>query len=344
MRGVQAEGDRRQAEGDRQQAEGGLRSRSHSRQRAEGQGCIDGSQISSLILYMDLCFGKKKEGEMKIGNRKERREVKTKNEGRLKKYDVALAINTLGSKHVSDFVNECFNMKLLLHVSTAYVSGEKAGIILETPFKMGETLNGKNDLNIREENNATQERLGQLQVEKADEEAVSSAMKDFGIQRTIDGYIATYGKGRISCFLADPLKVLDMIPADMVVNAMFVAMAAHINQPYSNTIYHVGSSMSNPFTVSRFRNCILDYFAKHPLINKQGKPIKIGKKIKLLSSMSSFYRYMDIRYKIPLKGLKYANLILGGAFTASYLDADRKIKTALRFAKLFRAYVLIRCM
>ncbi|KVI04245.1 Fatty acyl-CoA reductase [Cynara cardunculus var. scolymus] len=34
------------------------------------------------------------------------------------RYDLALAINTLGSKHVSDFVNECFNMKLLLHVST----------------------------------------------------------------------------------------------------------------------------------------------------------------------------------------------------------------------------------
>ncbi|KVH90712.1 Fatty acyl-CoA reductase [Cynara cardunculus var. scolymus] len=170
------------------------------------------------------------------------------------RYDVALAINTLGSKHVSNFVNECFNIKLLLQVSTAFVSGEKPGIILEKPFKMGETLNGRNDLNIREEENATQERLGQLDAEKADEEVVSSAMKDFGTQRIIDGYIAAYSRGRITCFLADPVKVLDIIPADMVVNAMFVAMVAHINQPYSKIIYHVGSSKSNPITASSYND------------------------------------------------------------------------------------------
>ncbi|KAJ9540750.1 hypothetical protein OSB04_027256 [Centaurea solstitialis] len=314
------------------------------------------------------------------------------------RFDVVLAVNTLGSKHVSNFVNEGFNMKLLLHVSTVFISGEKPGIILERPLKMGETLNGKNDLNIREEKNAAQERLRQLEVEKADEEAVSSAMKDFGIQRAqlhgwpnaypftkamgemllleglrkdvplvivrpsivtctyqepfpgwvegikgIDGYIIAYGRGRISYFLGDPLKAIDIIPADMVVNAMFVAMVAHINQPFSNTIYHVGSSMSNPFTVSRLTNCILDYFTKHPLKNKQGNPIKIGNKVKFLSSMSSFYRYMAIRYMIPLKVLEYANLILGGAFTTLYLDVDRKIKTTLRFVKLFGSYVLVHC-
>lgn len=36
------------------------------------------------------------------------------------RYDVALAINTLGVKHVSCFANECTNMKLLIHVSTGW--------------------------------------------------------------------------------------------------------------------------------------------------------------------------------------------------------------------------------
>ncbi|KAJ9554764.1 hypothetical protein OSB04_009378 [Centaurea solstitialis] len=109
------------------------------------------------------------------------------------RYDIALEINTFGSKHVYNFADQCFNMKLLLHVSTAYISGEKSGIILERPFKMGETLNGKNDLNIREEQNAAQERLGQLDAEKLDEEAISCAMKDFGIQRAkLHGWPNTY--------------------------------------------------------------------------------------------------------------------------------------------------------
>ncbi|PWA80293.1 Fatty acyl-CoA reductase [Artemisia annua] len=34
------------------------------------------------------------------------------------RYDMAFATNTLGAKHVSSFVNQCINIKVLLHVST----------------------------------------------------------------------------------------------------------------------------------------------------------------------------------------------------------------------------------
>ncbi|GJX20534.1 fatty acyl-CoA reductase 3 [Tanacetum coccineum] len=77
--------------------------------------------------------------------------------------------------------------------------------------------------------------------------------------KTIDGFIAAFGRGRTSCFLADPAKVLDMIPGDMVINAMIVAMVTHMNKPYSRIIYNVGSSMSNPVNISSFKNCVLKY-------------------------------------------------------------------------------------
>ncbi|XP_023756866.1 fatty acyl-CoA reductase 3 isoform X2 [Lactuca sativa] len=260
------------------------------------------------------------------------------------RYDVALAINTLGVEHLSCFVNECPNMKLLLHVSTAFVSGEKSGIIFEMPFKMGETLNDNNNLDIREEKRLTQERQRQLIIEKANEEAMSSAMTDLGIQRTMDSFIAAYGKGRTSCFLAHPDKVLDIIPADMVINVMITAMGAHINKPVSMTIYHVGSSMSNPLKISTFKNCVIEYFAKHPLKIQQGNPIRTSKTITLLSSMSIFNRYMVIRYVIPLKVFKYVNIVLGRAFNAWYLDAERKINIIFRLASLYKPYVLINTM
>nr|XP_043624037.1 probable fatty acyl-CoA reductase 4 [Erigeron canadensis] len=313
------------------------------------------------------------------------------------RYDMAFATNTLAVRHIRGFVNECTNIKLLLHVSTAYVSaGERSGIVLETSLKMGATLNGKNDLDIEEEKKVIQERHRQLVFERANEEAISSTMKDFGIQRaklhgwpntyvfskamgemllleeglrpdvsvvilrptivgstyrepfpgwiegvkTIDGFIAAYGKGRTTCFLADPFIVLDIVPADMVINAMIVAMVAHTNKPNSKTIYHVGSSTSNPITISSLGNIISNYFAKHPLISQQGNPIIVTSKITYLTSMSSFNRYMVIRYVIPLKGLKYANMIFGGAFNAWYLDADRKLNIILRLADLFKPYVL----
>ncbi|PWA56797.1 alcohol-forming fatty acyl-CoA reductase [Artemisia annua] len=281
------------------------------------------------------------------------------------RYDMAFSTNTLGAKHVSYFVNQCINIKLLLHVSTAFVSGEQSGVILETPLKMNETLNGKNNLDIKEEMKVIQERRRLLADKKANEEAISADMKEFGIQRaklhgwpntyvftkamgemllfdglrqdvslvivrptiitstykepfpgwiegvkTIDGIIATYGRGRVSCLLAELSKVLDVIPADMVINAMIVGMVAHTKQPYSKIIYHVGSSTTNPMKVSSFKNYI-------------------------------FQRYMTVRYIMPLKGVKYINIILFRAFNAWYLDADRKIKIMLRLADLYKPYVLI---
>lgn len=94
------------------------------------------------------------------------------------------------------------------------------------------------------------------------------------------------------------------IPADMVVNAMMVAMAAHANQlcyPDDQiAIYQVGSSVSNPIRFSCIQDYALRYFTTNPWIGKDGKPIKVGK-VTVLSTMDSFHRYMAIHYLLPLK-------------------------------------------
>ncbi|KAF8403251.1 hypothetical protein HHK36_011352 [Tetracentron sinense] len=109
------------------------------------------------------------------------------------RYDVALGINTLGAKHVLDFAKKCPKLQMLLHVSTAYVSGEKEGLILEKPFYMGETLNGTPVLDIEVELKLAEERLNELRSEEATEEAVGVAMKEMGIQRArLYGWPNTY--------------------------------------------------------------------------------------------------------------------------------------------------------
>uniref|UniRef100_A0A7N1A896 Fatty acyl-CoA reductase n=1 Tax=Kalanchoe fedtschenkoi TaxID=63787 RepID=A0A7N1A896_KALFE len=99
------------------------------------------------------------------------------------RYDVALAINTMGPKHILNFAKKCVNLKALIHVSTAYVCGEKAGVMNETPFKMGETLNGTFDLDIDLEFKVMREKLQQLKEDKLSEAAITAAMKDFGNKR-----------------------------------------------------------------------------------------------------------------------------------------------------------------
>ncbi|CAH9138118.1 unnamed protein product [Cuscuta epithymum] len=99
------------------------------------------------------------------------------------RYDVSLKINTMGPKHVLDFARKCQNLRVLLHVSTAYVCGEKQGLILESPYKMGETLNGTCGLDIDREKRIINETLKMLRAENSSQESITLAMKDIGIRR-----------------------------------------------------------------------------------------------------------------------------------------------------------------
>lgn len=63
--------------------------------------------------------------------------------------------------------------------------GEKEGIVLETPFKMGETLNGTYGLDIDTEKQIVEETLTQLQAQAASDKYITSAMKELGIQRYV---------------------------------------------------------------------------------------------------------------------------------------------------------------
>ncbi|KAI7756529.1 hypothetical protein M8C21_013358, partial [Ambrosia artemisiifolia] len=100
------------------------------------------------------------------------------------RYDVAFALNTLGAKNVLNFATKCVNIKLLLHVSTAYVSGEKPGLILETPHRLGEALNRSPGLDINTEKKIIEEKLKELSSdETANDKSITLAMKDLGIQR-----------------------------------------------------------------------------------------------------------------------------------------------------------------
>ncbi|KAI3688115.1 hypothetical protein L1987_81823 [Smallanthus sonchifolius] len=309
------------------------------------------------------------------------------------RYDLALNLNTFGAKNVLNFAKKCVNIKLLLHVSTAYVSGEKPGLMLETPYYLGESLNGTNGLDIDEERKIIEDKLKELKSDSnADDKLIKLAMKDLGMQRakhygwpntyvftkalgemiighlkddmpiailrptivtstfkeplpgwvegirTIDSLALGYGKGQLTCFLGNPDAVYDVVPADMVVNAMIAAITAHANQTCSQTIYHVGSSVSNPVKFSRIQRCGYLYFTEHPWIGKDGKPVIVGD-VTVLSSMASFHRYISLRYLLPLQVLLLVNFIFCQAFASTYKNLKRKINFVLRLVDLYEPYL-----
>ncbi|XP_021279352.1 fatty acyl-CoA reductase 3-like [Herrania umbratica] len=308
------------------------------------------------------------------------------------RYDVALGLNTLGAKFVLNFAKKCVKLKVLVHVSTAYVSGERSGLILENSYNMGETLNGVSGLDINVEKKVVEEKMEELRSQGASEKEITQAMKDLGIERarmygwpntyvftktmgemlvgymkgnmptviirptiitstykepfpgwaegvrTIDSLAVGYAKGKLTFFLGDLESIVDVIPADMVVNAMIVAMVAHASCQPSETIYQVGSSIRNPLRYYNLQDYGFRYFSKKPWINKDGKPVIVGK-VKVMNSMDSFHRYMAIRYLLLLKGLELANTAFCQFFQGVYSDLNRKINFVMRLVDIYKPYL-----
>ncbi|KAK4482691.1 hypothetical protein RD792_009858 [Penstemon davidsonii] len=309
------------------------------------------------------------------------------------RYDIAFGINTIGPLNVLNFSRNCSKLRLFLHVSTAYVCGEKEGIVVEKLFKMGDTLNGARGLDISTEKEVIEGKLKELKAEQ--KSYISPIMKDLGIQRAnkygwpntyaftkamgemllgkwkdkvplviirptiitstykepfpgwlegvrnIDSFVVGYGKGKISCFPGDPQTIVDLIPADMVVNAMIVAVVAHADQTTDHAIYHVGSSMANPVLYSSLQDYGLRYFTEQPWLNKDREPVIVRKCTKL-STETMVNIYISFHYLIPLKILGLVNTASCQYFEDAYVDLSRKVKFLMRLVQLFKPYLFFK--
>ncbi|KAL0887348.1 hypothetical protein Bca101_011331 [Brassica carinata] len=315
------------------------------------------------------------------------------------RYDVALRINTFGPLNVLNFAKKCVKTQLFLHVSTAYVCGERSGLIQEIPFAMGETLHGKNKVDINTEMQLVEQRLEQLVEQGCSEEETKHAMRDLGLKRmliraklfgwpntysftkvmgemfvghyrenipiviirptmitstfsdpfpgwiegvkTLDTMILSYGKGMLTCFLIDQKAACDIIPVDMVANAMIATAAEHFNDTGSHTVYHVASSYRNPIIYKQIAEIMKRYFMKNPLLGRSGMPI-LPKALVLLSTMAMFRLYTGLRFKLPLQMLGLLRITLPPQFGDKYEHHNRKFKMAMRLVKLYEPYLLFK--
>ncbi|KAM7268137.1 hypothetical protein ACFE04_010303 [Oxalis oulophora] len=158
----------------------------------------------------------------------------------------------------------------------------------------------------------------------------------------MDSIMFSYGKGKITCFLSgDGDTFIDVIPADMVVNAMVVAMAAHESQPTKSIIYHVSSSSRNILKNDDCFDYGYHYFSHYPLTNNRGKSIKVGK-LKLLRTMPEFMNYVAMRYGLQLKVLYLVNVIFCNMYKDVYDDLNSKLKAMMRMVELYKPYLFMK--
>ncbi|GLJ25413.1 hypothetical protein SUGI_0486480 [Cryptomeria japonica] len=119
--------------------------------------------------------------------------ARTKQKRPYSKYDVALETNTRGPSRLMEFGRSCRKLQLFLHVSKAYVNGQREGRIVEKPFKGLEdapALNILNEIELAKISlNFHQTRMSDSKSSKAkNEDGISQTMKDMALERA-----RTYG-------------------------------------------------------------------------------------------------------------------------------------------------------
>jgi alcohol-forming fatty acyl-CoA reductase len=159
--------------------------------------------------------------------------------------------------------------------------------------------------------------------------------------RTIDTLIIGYAKQNISCFLADLRMVMDVVPGDMVVNAMLAAAAARSGEKGALAIYQATSSLCNPVTYAVLYRAGGRHFAEHPRVRDNGEVIP-NREMRLFSTIPRFRLYMILTYKLPLEILHAANLLLCGLFSKLYNDSNRKYKFVMHLVDVYGPFAFFK--
>lgn len=92
--------------------------------------------------------------------------------------------------------------------------------------------------------------------------------------RMADPLIVAIGKGRLRSLPLNPNVSLDLVPADMVVNAI-VALMPTVQTNGRLKIIQVATGSRNPITLGELNRLIYQYFSGNPMLDKEGRPIQV---------------------------------------------------------------------
>ena len=119
--------------------------------------------------------------------------------------------------------------------------------------------------------------------------------------RMLDPLIVAYGRGRMIDFPGKRDGILDIIPVDMVANAI-LAIVAQASADDSPKVYQIASGMENPITLEGFADQVDAHFQKAPFPVSGEDGGKARTLIKpTFPTTSKFLRQLRMKYMLPLK-------------------------------------------
>lgn len=146
--------------------------------------------------------------------------------------------------------------------------------------------------------------------------------------RMLDPLIVAYGRGRMIDFPGNRHGILDIIPVDMVANAI-LAIIARASESNSPRVYQIASGMENPITLGGFADQVDAYFQMNPFPvsgDENGKGRKLIKPT--FPTTSRFLRRIRLQYMLPLR------IAIAATTPFSLIPHARRYRTRLK-SKMF---------
>ncbi|MSP78086.1 MAG: NAD-dependent epimerase/dehydratase family protein [Dehalococcoidia bacterium] len=163
--------------------------------------------------------------------------------------------------------------------------------------------------------------------------------------RMLDPLIVAYGRERLPDFPGNKEGILDIVPVDMVVNALLAAI------PWSHhrgglQICHVASGMENPLMLPRFARLVQEHFRKVPLNARSNRPQNLPDMT--FPSTPAFLRKLYLHQRLPLRlSIFMAKLNPNTDKRRRALRVAESKQSALDrlglYARLYGPYAEVRC-
>jgi len=154
-----------------------------------------------------------------------------------------------------------------------------------------------------------------------------------------DPIILAYGRGAIPEFPGIPEGILDVIPADHVVNAL-LTVASTPPEPDAPAYYHVSSGSRNPLVFIDLYRWVREYFQQHPLPIQGRGEVKVPEwafpgHIRVEQRLRTAERFVDLADKVVShlpKSKRMRDLV-------GRVDRDRgRVDFVRRYADLYGVY------
>ncbi len=146
--------------------------------------------------------------------------------------------------------------------------------------------------------------------------------------RMADPIILAYGRGALAEFPGIADAVVDVVPVDLVVNAMLAAAASE----HAERVIHVATGGRNPMLYRDLVTHVHDYFHQHPYLDEDEQPI--------LPDLWTFpgRRSVERKIKIALKVLEGASRVFDHLKGERFADPASRIDDLLDRVKLGEKY------